>query len=99
MPSILTFYPFPKRRILDSSKLNEFADDHFKYDENDRNFSKRVENSVEKGEIARYKILYSISLLKTLWENEKLLVFKRLILQTHKNQGLFGKGLKSPNKT
>ena len=41
---------------------------------------------------------------KTLWEKEKLLVtsnfsyshcvFKRLVLQTGKNQGLFGKGLK-----
>ena len=41
---------------------------------------------------------------KTLWEKEKLLVtsnfsfphsmFKRLLLQTRKNQGLFGKGLK-----
>ena len=41
--------------------------------------------------------------LKTLWEKEKLLVtsnfsfshsvFKRLVLQTRKNQGLFGKGL------
>ena len=40
---------------------------------------------------------------KTLWENEKLLVLqaishfptvlKRLVLQTRKNQGLFGKGL------
>ena len=41
---------------------------------------------------------------KTVWEKEKLLVtsnfsfshsvFKRLLLQTRKNQGLFGKGLK-----
>ena len=41
--------------------------------------------------------------LKTLWEKDKLLVtsnfsfshcvFKRLVLQTRKNQGLFGKGL------
>ena len=41
---------------------------------------------------------------KTLWEREKLLimsnfsffnsVFKRLVPQTHKNKGLFGKGLK-----
>ena len=41
---------------------------------------------------------------KTLWEKEKLLVtsnfffslsvFKRIVLQTHKNQDLFGKGLK-----
>ena len=40
---------------------------------------------------------------KTMWEKEKLLVtsnfsfphgvFKRLVLQTRKNQGLFGKGL------
>ena len=43
--------------------------------------------------------------LKTLWAKEKLIissnfsfsrsVFKRLVLQTRKNQGLFGKGLKS----
>ena len=26
--------PFPKRQILDSSKLKEFADDNFKFDEN-----------------------------------------------------------------
>ena len=41
---------------------------------------------------------------KTLWENDKLLVtsnlsfshsvFKRLLLQTRKNQGLFGKELR-----
>ena len=42
---------------------------------------------------------------KTMWEKEKLLitsnfsfsciVFKKLVLQTHKRQGLFGKGLRS----
>ena len=42
---------------------------------------------------------------KTQWEKEKLLimsnfsfslgVFKRLVLQTRKNQGLFGKGLRT----
>ena len=32
-----------------------FADDNFKLDENSKNFSKRIENNVEKGEIARYK--------------------------------------------
>ena len=51
-------------------------------DENGRMFSKRVENTVGKGEIARY---------------EQFLLsrqcFKRLVLQTRKNQGLFGKGL------
>ena len=47
--------PFPKRQILDSSKLREFADDNFKFDENAREFSKRVENAVGKGEIAHYE--------------------------------------------
>ena len=45
--------PFPKRQILDISKLKEFADDNFKFDENGSNFSKLVENTVGKGEIAR----------------------------------------------
>ena len=47
--------PFPKRQILDSSKLKEFADDNFKFDENGRQFLKQVENTVVKGEIARYE--------------------------------------------
>ena len=46
-------YPFPKRQILDSSILKEFADDTFKFDENGRNLYKMVENTVGKGEIAR----------------------------------------------
>ena len=41
--------------MLDSSKLKEFADDNFKFDENDKKFSKRVENSFGKGEIAHYE--------------------------------------------
>ena len=44
-----------RRQILDSSKLIEFADDNFKFDENGRKLSKRVENTVGKGEIARYE--------------------------------------------
>ena len=47
--------PFPKRQILDSSKLKEFADDNFTFDKNDKKFSKEVENTVGKGEIACYK--------------------------------------------
>ena len=48
--------PFPKRQIVDTSKLKEFADDNFKFDrkkkkKNGRKFSKRVENTVGKGEI------------------------------------------------
>ena len=46
---------FPKRQILDPSKLKKFADDNFKFDENGRKFSKRVENTLGKGEIARYE--------------------------------------------
>ena len=46
---------FPKRQILDSSKLKEFVDDNFKFDENCRKFSKRVENSEGNGEIAHYE--------------------------------------------
>ena len=53
------------------SKFKEFADDNFILNENGRKCSKRVENTVGKGES----------------------VFNRLVLQTHKNQGLFGKGI------
>ena len=31
-------WPFPKRQILDSSKLNKFADDNSNFDENARKF-------------------------------------------------------------
>ena len=48
-------YPITRRRILDSSKLKEFADVNFKFDENGRKLSKRVENTVGKGEIAHYE--------------------------------------------
>ena len=41
--------------MLESLKLKEFADDNFKDDENGRQFSKWIENTVGKGEIARYE--------------------------------------------
>ena len=41
-------------QILNPSKLKEFADDKFNFDPNGRRFSKRVENTVGKGEIDRY---------------------------------------------
>ena len=55
------FNPLPhnaitRRQILDSSKLKEFADDNFKFDENRRKLSKQIENTVGKGEIARYEL-------------------------------------------
>ena len=64
--------------------MKEFAGDNFKFDENGRRFSKWVENTVGKGEIARVEqfLLFPQSF------------FKGLVLQTRKNQGLFGKGLR-----
>ena len=44
--------PFPNDKCFYSSKLRDYAKDNFKFNENDRNFSKPVENTVVKGEIA-----------------------------------------------
>ena len=50
------FNPFPNdTEILDSFKLKDSADDYFKFDENGRKFFIQVENTVGKGEIARYE--------------------------------------------
>ena len=54
------FNPFPKRQILDPSKLNEFVDGNFKFDGNSGNLSKRVENTVGNGEIARYDTIITM---------------------------------------
>ena len=43
-----------KKQILTSSKLKEFADNNFLFYENGRKFSV-LENTVGKGEIARYE--------------------------------------------
>ena len=53
---------------LDSSELKEFEDTNFKLDENGRKFSKSVENTVGKGEIARYEqfLLFPQCFQKTL---------------------------------
>ena len=42
--------------ILHPSKLKEFADDNFENDENSRKLSRRVENTLRIGEIARYEL-------------------------------------------
>ena len=59
--------PFHKQQILDSSKLKEFADDNIKFDDNGGKFSEREENTVGKGEIARYEqfLLFPQCFLKT----------------------------------
>ena len=50
-----TIHPLPDDKFLDSSKLIEFADDHFRFHKNGRKLSKKVENTVGKGEIALYE--------------------------------------------
>ena len=42
-------------QISDSPKLKEFAGDNFKFDKNGREFSKQVENTAGKEEIAHYE--------------------------------------------
>ena len=49
------FNPLPDDKILDRSNLKQSAHNNFKFDENSRKFSKQVENTVGKGEIARYE--------------------------------------------
>ena len=74
-------YPFTTYfffyQILDSSKLKDFADDNFKFDENGRQLSKWVINTVGKGEIAC---------------NEQFFLFpqcfQKTSIKTRKNQGL-----------
>ena len=50
--SYLTHYQTTNFRLFQSET---FADDNFKFDENGRKLSQQVENSVGKGEIARYE--------------------------------------------
>ena len=49
------YSPFPIQQILNSSKLKEFADNNFEFDHNDRKLSRWLENTVGKGETARYE--------------------------------------------
>ena len=49
------FSPFPKKQILDSSEVKEFADNNFKLVEIGRKLSDQVENTVVNGEIAGYE--------------------------------------------
>ena len=67
-----------KRQILDSTKLKEFVDDNLEFDKYSRKFSKRVENTVEKGEIACF---------------EQFLPFPQCFLKTCIADSMCGKGL------
>ena len=70
--------PSPKRQILHSSKLKEFAGGNFKFDESGRKFSRPVENTGEKEKLL---IMSNFSFSHS--------VFKRLVLQAHEGQGYF----------
>ena len=72
-------FTVPKRHILDSSKLKESADDNFEFDENSRKFSERVRKHCG-------LIMSNFSFSHG--------VFKRIVPQTRKSEGLFGRGLK-----
>ena len=79
---MLALLAFPKRQILDSSQLKEFADDIFKLDENGRKFFKWIENTVGKGEIVRHE---KISPFPTLFSED--------LYRTHvKTRACLGKG-------
>ena len=59
--------PFPELQILDTSKLKEFADDNFKFDENVRKLSKWVENTVGNREISPYTFTLTDFSYESLW--------------------------------
>ena len=78
----MTYPIFPKRQTLDRSKLNESAENNFK-------FGKMAEISLngQKTLWAKEKLVVTSNF------SFSHSVFKRLILQTRKNKSLFGKGL------
>ena len=54
MSAIITLICHREMSLIWSTfKLKEFADGNFKFDETDGDFSRRIENTVGKGEIAR----------------------------------------------
>ena len=72
---------FSKYQILDSSKLKEFAEDNFEFNENGRKFSKRLENTGKR----RNCSLRAISPFSTV-------LSKDLYCKHVKTRNCFGKG-------
>ena len=68
--SVRVMNPFPNDKFK-TSKLEEFADDNFKCDENARKLSKRIENTVGKGEIACSGIVPNL-----LWNYPKVFILE-----------------------
>ena len=46
----MSLKPFPKQQILDSPKMKAFVDNNFELVKNSGKFSRRVENTVGRGE-------------------------------------------------
>ena len=67
---------FPKQQVLDLSKLKQFADDDFEFDDNGMKFFKRVENTMGTGKIDLYNVLELPFLEK------EIIVLMRLILSS-----------------
>ena len=85
LPLHISSEPITRQQILDSSKLKEFVDDNFKFDENGRKLSKQVETLWEKEKLlvtSNFSFSHS--------------VFKRLVSQGRQKVSLCGNGLKSP---
>ena len=56
--------PLPDDTVLDRSKVKQSADNNFKFDENSRKFSKRVENTVVKEKLlvgSNFSFSHSVS--------------------------------------
>ena len=82
IPRLVKLKIINRQQIFDSSKLKEFADDNFKFDENGRKLARQVENTVGKGEIARYEQFLLF-----------LQCFKSLVSQGCQKMSLCGNGL------
>ena len=81
--------PITRRQILDSSKLKEFADDNFKFDENGRKLSKWVENICGEKEKLLVTSNFSLWTISPFFHS----VFKRLVSQGCQKVSLCGNGL------
>ena len=96
MPEVIAvrifFFPynFSFSSTLSLSELKELANDDYKFDANGRKYSKRVENTVEKGEIPHYEQFLLIpQCFQKICEENKNLFGKELALSEMKNFRLF----------
>ena len=77
-------FNFVKQQVSDQTE--SFADDSFKFDENGRKFSKKVET---RWEMEKLLVTSNFSFSNS--------VFKTFLMQTHKNKRLFQKGVRLVN--